>query len=37
MLPIERIAYSAIKDRPRLALPGAARLVVWDNSRLEME
>src|SRR5438128_11113708 len=29
MLPIERIAYSAIKDRPRLALPGGARLVVW--------
>ncbi len=29
MLPMERIAYSAIKDRPRLALPGGARLVVW--------
>jgi len=29
MLPNERIAYSAIKDRPRLALPGGARLVVW--------
>ena len=29
MQPIERIAYSAIKDRPRLALPGGARLVVW--------
>ena len=29
MLPIERIAYSAIKDRPRLALPGGARLAVW--------
>ena len=29
MLPTERIAYSAIKDRPRLALPGNARLVVW--------
>jgi len=26
MLPMERIAYSAIKDRPRLALPGGARL-----------
>src|SRR5882672_7795148 len=29
MLPNERIAYSAIKDRPRLALPQGARLVVW--------
>ena len=29
MLPTERIAYSAIKDRPRLALPGGARLVAW--------
>src|SRR5437879_13531473 len=29
MLPNERIAYSAIKDRPRLALPGGGRLVVW--------
>ena len=29
MLPSERCAYSAIKDRPRLALPDGARLVVW--------
>ena len=29
MLPLDRIAYSAIKDRPRLTLPGSARLVVW--------
>jgi len=29
MLPFERIPYSAIRDRPRLALPGGARLVVW--------
>ena len=29
MLPIERIAYSAIKDRPPLALPGGAWLAVW--------
>ncbi len=28
MLPVERVAYSAITDRPRLSLPGA-RLVVW--------
>jgi polysaccharide deacetylase len=29
MLPHERIPYSPIKDRPRLTLPGGARLVVW--------
>ena len=29
MLPGERIPYSAITDRPRLALPGGARLAVW--------
>jgi peptidoglycan/xylan/chitin deacetylase (PgdA/CDA1 family) len=29
MLPLERIAYSAIRDRPRLTLPGGARLAVW--------
>jgi allantoinase len=29
MLPIERVPYSAIKDRPRLALPDSARMVVW--------
>src|ERR1700681_1458380 len=29
MLPTERIAYSAIKDRLKLALPGGSRLVVW--------
>ena len=29
MLPTERIPYSAIKDRLKLALPGGARLVVW--------
>src|SRR5437588_10094230 len=29
MLPTERISYSAIKDRPRLRLPGDGRLVVW--------
>ena len=29
MLPIERIPYSAITDRPRLMLPGGARLIVW--------
>jgi allantoinase len=29
MLPQERIAYSPIKDRPQLALPGGARMAVW--------
>ena len=29
MLPNERIPYSAIKDRPRLVLPDAGRLIVW--------
>jgi peptidoglycan/xylan/chitin deacetylase (PgdA/CDA1 family) len=29
MLPTERIAYSAITDRPKLTLPGGARLAVW--------
>ena len=29
MLPIERLAYSAIKDRTPLSLPGGARLAVW--------
>jgi allantoinase len=29
MLPTERIAYSPISDRPKLSLPGSARLAVW--------
>ena len=29
MLPTERIAYSSIADRPKLTLPGGARLAVW--------
>ena len=29
MLPTERCVYSAIRDRPRLTLPGSARLAVW--------
>jgi allantoinase len=29
MLPQERISYSPINDRPRLELPGGARLAVW--------
>jgi len=29
MLPTERIAYSPISQRPRLTLPGGARMAVW--------
>src|SRR5437870_13631298 len=29
MLPNQRIAYSPIKERARLVLPGPGRLVVW--------
>ena len=29
MLPTERLDFSAIAHRPRLALPDGARLVVW--------
>ena len=29
MLPTERLAYSAIAERPRLTLPGGARVAVW--------
>jgi peptidoglycan/xylan/chitin deacetylase (PgdA/CDA1 family) len=29
MLPTERIAFSAITERPTLKLPGSARMVVW--------
>lgn len=29
MLPNDRLAYSAIVDRPRMTLPGGARLAVW--------
>jgi peptidoglycan/xylan/chitin deacetylase (PgdA/CDA1 family) len=29
MLPADRIAYAPITDRPRLALPGSARMAVW--------
>lgn len=33
--PRERVAYSAIVDRPPLALPGGARIVVWTIVNLE--
>lgn len=29
MLPTERISYSAISQRPKLTLPGGARMAVW--------
>jgi allantoinase len=35
MLPRARLPYSAIVDRPRLALPGGARLAVWTIVNVE--
>ena len=35
MIPRERTPYSAIVDRPKLRLPGGARLVVWTIVNLE--
>ena len=29
MLPTDRIAYSAITERPALKLPGGARMAIW--------
>ena len=34
-MPRERMRYSAIVDRPKLKLPGGARLVVWSIVNLE--
>jgi peptidoglycan/xylan/chitin deacetylase (PgdA/CDA1 family) len=34
-LPNERIAYSAIVDRPKLSLPGGARVAVWTIVNVE--
>jgi peptidoglycan/xylan/chitin deacetylase (PgdA/CDA1 family) len=36
MLPRERAEYSAIVDRPKLELPGGARVVVWSIVNLEV-
>jgi peptidoglycan/xylan/chitin deacetylase (PgdA/CDA1 family) len=36
MQPRERAPYSAIVDRPRLKLPGGARIVVWPIVNLEV-
>ncbi len=35
MLPRERLPYSAIVDRPKLTLPGGARLAVWTIVNVE--
>ena len=35
-LPRDRVAYSAIVDRPKLKLPGEARVVVWTIVNLEV-
>jgi allantoinase len=35
-IPRERVPFSAIVDRPRLALPGSARIVVWTIVNLEV-
>lgn len=36
MLPRERAPFSAIVDRPPLALPGGARMVIWSIVNLEV-
>ena len=36
MIPRDRVAYSAIVDRPPLRLPGGARVVVWTIVNLEV-
>jgi allantoinase len=36
MIPRDRVAYSAIVDRPPLRLPGGARIVVWTVVNLEV-
>ena len=36
MIPRERVPYSAIVDRPRLALPGGGRIIVWTIVNLEV-
>ncbi len=36
MIPRERVDYSAIVDRPKLKLPGDARVVVWTIVNLEV-
>jgi len=36
MIPRERTPYSAIVDRPKISLPGGARIVVWTIVNLEV-
>ena len=36
MIPRDRIPYSAIVDRPRLRLPGEARVIVWPVVNVEV-
>jgi peptidoglycan/xylan/chitin deacetylase (PgdA/CDA1 family) len=36
MIPRDRAPYSAIVDRPRLELPGGARIIVWSIVNLEV-
>jgi allantoinase len=36
MIPSERATYSAIVDRPKLTLPGDARIVIWPIVNLEV-
>src|SRR5688572_27113136 len=36
MIPAKRLSYSAIVDRPRLALPGGARVIVWPVVNVEV-
>ena len=36
MIPRERVAYSAIVDRPKLTLPRGARIIVWSIVNLEV-
>jgi allantoinase len=35
-IPRERVAYSAIVDRPKLKLPAGKRIVVWTIVNLEV-
>ena len=36
MLPRERCDYSAIVDRPRMKLPGGAKIIIWTIVNLEV-
>ena len=34
--PRDRVAYSAIVDRPPMVLPGGARIILWSIVNLEV-